>query len=173
MILTGKQIQKEVEENRIVLSPFNSNQVTTNSYDLRLGKYLIKYEEDILDPKKENKHQMIEIPDSGLLLNKGDFVLASTSETIGSNYYVPLIHAKSGIARMGLFVHITADLIDIGSIGASTLQLYATLPIVIYPYMLVAQVSFWQTLGEIELYKGKYGKSQKPQVSQIHKDFVN
>jgi dCTP deaminase len=172
MILTGKHIQQEVESKNITISPFDPKQMSTNSYDLRLGKNLIRYTEPVLDPKKQNKYETIEILESGFLLNKGDFVLASTLEIIGSNNYVPIIHAKSGIARMGLFVHITADLIDIGSIGSSTLQLYATLPIKIYTNMLIAQVSFWKTLGKIELYNGKYSNSNQPQASKIYQDFL-
>jgi hypothetical protein len=38
----------------------------------------------------------------------------------------PTNSGKSGTARMGLFVHVTADLIDIGSHGVTTFQLYAT-----------------------------------------------
>lgn len=131
----------------------------------------MKYTQNVLDPKIQNEFETIEIPESGFLLEKGEFALASSAETFGSNHYVPIIHAKSGIARMGLFVHVTADLIDIGSISTSTLQLFATLPIILYPNMLLAQVSFWQPVGKIDLYDGKYGKSSKPEASQIYKDF--
>lgn len=82
-----------------------------------------------------------------------------------------MIHAKSGIARLGLFVHITADLIDIGSIGNTTFQLYATKNIRIYSGMLIGQVSFWVPKGKIILYEGKYQNSIGPKASQIHKDF--
>ena len=73
---------------------------------------------------------------------------------------------------MGLFVHVTADLIDIGSHGVTTFQLYATLPVRIYVDMLIAQVSFWKPLGDIELYKGKYQNSTGPQPSMTYKDFL-
>ncbi|NUM60371.1 MAG: dCTP deaminase, partial [Bdellovibrionaceae bacterium] len=114
--------------------------------------------------------EIIEIPNDGLKLNKGEFILAETEEKIGSDFYVPLIHAKSGTARAGLFVHITADLIDIGSYGKSTLQLFATIPIIIYPGMKIAQVTFWQPQGEIELYQGKYQNSDGPMPSLIFLD---
>jgi len=97
--------------------------------------------------------------------------LGHSSEIIGSKKFVPIIHAKSSIARLGLFVHVTADLIDIGSIGNITFQLYATLPIKIYPNMLIGQVSFWVPKGKINLYKGKYKNSVGPKASEIHKDF--
>ena len=65
-----------------------------------------------------------------------------------------------------------ADLIDIGSHGVTTFQLYATLPVRIYVDMLIAQVSFWKPLGDIELYKGKYQNSTGPQPSMTYKDFL-
>lgn len=171
MILTGQKIKEEVEKNKICISPFNENSITTNSYDLTLGDKFIKYKNQIIDPKKPAKFDEFTVnKDEGLLLLPGDFVLGHTHEEIGSDYYVPLIHAKSGAARLGLFVHVTADLIDIGSHGCSTLQIYATLPVKIYPGTKIAQVTFWVPKGKISLYKGKYQGSKGPIASQTHLD---
>lgn len=172
MILTGQKIKEEVKNGRIDIHPFFLSRVTTNSYDLSLGSTLIKYDDALLDPKKKSKYKEIIIPKEGILLKQGDFVLGHSTERIGSDFYVPIIHGKSGTARMGLFVHVTADLIDIGSHGVSTFQLYATLPVRIYPGMLIAQVSFWKTFGKIKLYNGKYQNSKGPCPSMTYKDFV-
>lgn len=171
MILTGQKIIEEVHNNKIEISPFEINKVTTNSYDLSLGATLIRYTSKIIDPKKKSTFKEITIPKEGIILKAGDFVLGHSKERIGSDFYVPLIHGKSGTARMGLFVHITADLIDIGSHGVSTLQLYATLPVRLYADMPIAQVSFWVPFGEITLYKGKYQNSTGPRTSLTYKDF--
>lgn len=171
MILTGKKIQEEVKNKKIEIDPFFENRVTTNSYDLSLGNTIIRYTSKVIDPKVEPEYEEITIPEEGLVLNAGDFVLGHSFERIGSDFYVPLIHGKSGTARMGLFVHVTADLIDIGSHGVSTLQLYATLPVRIYKGMLIAQVSFWVPDGEIKLYEGKYQGSKGPRPSMTYKDF--
>lgn len=171
MILTGEEIKKQTLLNRIKITPFNEEQVTTNSYDVRLGNTIIKYKNSILDPKKEQEYEEIIIPPNGMILNSQSFHLGATVEKIGSDFYVPILHAKSGTARKGLFVHVTSDLIDIGSYGNLTLQLYATLPVKIYPNMLIAQVTFWKPKGNIILYKGKYQGSNKPRISEIYKDF--
>lgn len=171
MILTGKKIVEEVDSGKIEISPFYGNRVTTNSYDLSLGKTIIRYTCDVIDPKKESSYEEIIIPEEGLVLKAGDFILGHSNERIGSDFYVPLIHGKSGTARMGLFVHITADLIDIGSHGVSTFQLYATLPVRLYPNMIIAQVSFWVPFGDIVLYKGKYQNSSGPMPSLGYKDY--
>lgn len=171
MILTGDEITKNVRKGGINISPFHDQHVTTNSYDLTLGKSFIRYKDgQILDPYVQPEYDVLEIPKDGLVLQKGDFILASSHETVGSDNYVPIVHAKSGTARMGLFVHVTADLIDIGSHGNITFQLYATLPVKIYEGMLLAQASFWKPKGEIILYDGKYQGSKGPQASKVYMD---
>ncbi|MFJ7280611.1 dCTP deaminase domain-containing protein [Kitasatospora sp. NPDC098663] len=171
MILTGPQIAREVEQGRIKIDPFNPRRCTTNSYDLALGSRVGVYLDDILDPTREPKVEYREIPSTGYLLQRGDFVLGHTVERFGSDALVPIVHAKSGFARRGTFVHCTADLIDLGFYGCSTLQLYATLPTVLYPGTLVAQVSWWETFGEIDqLYSGKYQGADGPMPSRSHLD---
>lgn len=171
MILTGKKIIQEVNNGKIDIFPFNKKRITTNTYDLSLGDTFIRYKDNIIDPKCKPQYDEITIPKEGLVLQAGDFILGHSKERIGSDFYVPIIHGKSGTARMGLFVHITADLIDIGSHGVTTFQLYATLPVRIYPGMLIAQVSFWVPFGDIVLYKGKYQNSTGPRPSLTYKDY--
>ena len=171
MILTGKEITTEIYSGAITISPFNILHVTTNSYDLTLGDSLLLYTEEILDPKKNNPYREIVIPKDGIILPKGSFHLGCSLEKIGSTSYVPIIHAKSGVARLGLFVHVTADLIDIGSCGVVTFQFFSTLPVKIYPGMKIAQVSFWQPKGEIVLYEGKYKNSTGPKASLSYLDY--
>ncbi len=170
MILTGEAIAGEFLAGRIAIEPFTPQQLNTNSYDLTLGSHYLYYLDEVIDPAQPSAYCSEPIPEQGLLLKPGQFVLAASAEQVGSKYFVPILHAKSSTARCGLFVHITADLIDIGSFGQLTLQLYATLPIRIYPGMLIAQVSFWQPQGEIRLYQGKYQHSQGPQPSHLYKD---
>lgn len=173
MILTGYEIEKQHEEGAIVIEPFCKEQLNPNSYDLRLGNQLLIYDEDELSPKKDNKYHIETIPEDGYVLKKGHFYLASSVEEIGGTKFVPLIHAKSGIARLGLFVHITADLIDVGYVGTTTFQLYPTVDIRVFPNMKIGQVSFWTIKGDVELYHGKYQGSNGPQQSKSYMSFKN
>jgi dCTP deaminase len=132
----------------------------------------LKYTNMVLDPKVDNSYELISIPKEWYKMKSGEFLLWHTEEILGSTKYVPLIHNKSSIARLWLFVHITADLIDIGSIGNSTLQLYATMPIRLYSWMKIAQVSFRVPQWNIKLYEGKYQHSRWPQSSKTYKDFI-
>jgi len=133
MILSGAAILEEASCGKICISPFSRDRITTNSYDLTLGETFLRYQNNVLDPRKDNPHDIVRVDAAGIVLNKGDFLLGHSLEKIGSDHYVPIIHAKSSIARLGLFVHVTADLIDIGSHGNVTFQLYSTLPVRIYP----------------------------------------
>lgn len=171
MILSGQAITSAVREGKITLSDFAPDQINPNSYDLRLGRKLLVYADEILDPRRNNQTQIINIPDEGMCLKGRNFYLGHSVEIVGSDHYVPIIHCKSGIARLGLFVHVTADLIDIGSKGNITFQLHPTVDVRVYPGMRLAQVSFWRVHGSIKLYDGKYQGSIGPIASRGYTDF--
>lgn len=172
MILTGSKISECIKNNSITIEPFDENCVTTDSYDFHLGNTLLCYKNDILDARKDNETEQIIIPEDGLVLETGKIYLGSTLEKIGSKEYVPIIRGKSSTGRLGLFVHITADLIDIGSINQYTLMFNATQPVKIYPGMPIGQVTFWVPYGNVDkLYDGKYNGLLGPQASQSYRDF--
>jgi dCTP deaminase len=172
MILTGNEIQSEVENGRIWITPFDPNNVQPNSYDFHLGSTLIRYTVDVLDSRQDNPYERFEIDDRGFVIEPDRLYLGHTFETMGSNTYVPIIRGRSSVARLGLFIHITADLIDIGSRNQWTLQLHAVQPLRIYPGMLIGQVTFWCVQGKISLYTGKYQGSTGPWPSKSHLDFT-
>jgi deoxycytidine triphosphate deaminase len=70
-ILTGSAIVEEIAQKRIVIEPFNPEQVNPNSYNLRLGSKLLIYKTSILDMRRDNPVQEIKIPEEGLYLNPG------------------------------------------------------------------------------------------------------
>lgn len=171
MILTGPEISRQVSLGRITISPFTQAQVNPNSYNFRLGNTLKYYQSRELDVKHANPVKEVALDEAGYIIQPDRIYLAHTQEVMGSEYYVPIIRARSGVARLGLFVHVTADLIDIGSINQWTLQLHAVQPVRIYPGLLIGQVTFWMPTGEIALYEGKYQGSLGPKESLIHLDF--
>lgn len=171
MILTGTKILKEVKRGKITISPFDEKCINPNSYNVELGDYLKVYEDEILDSKKELKTKIIQIPDEGLVLQPNKIYLGYTKETIGSNFFVPTITGRSSTGRLGLFVQITADLVDIGFCGNLTFQLTCVQPVKIYKNMKIGQIMFWKPLGKIKLYNGKYQNSVGPQESKVYKDF--
>lgn len=172
MILTGLKIKQEVEKKNIIIEPFNDDQINPNSYDYRIGSTLKVYKSKILDTRKKNETESIEIPETGFVLKSDKVYLGHTIEVFGSDKYVPLLQGKSSTGRVGLFMHISVNVVDIGYIGQYTLMMHAVQPVKIYPGMRLGQVTFWKTLGEIKLYDGKYQNGVGPQSSQIYKDFL-
>ena len=171
MILTGSEIEKNVANKKIVIDPFDSSRINPNSYNFTLGNKLVVYENFVLDCRTENPTREITIPEEGFTLAPNTIYLACTDEIIGSDFFVPIIRGRSSIGRLGLFINITADLIDIGSINKLTLQLNAVQPVTIYPKMQIGQVTFWVPSGEIEKYDGRYKNSNGPVSSRMYMDF--
>ena len=126
MILTGKEILNQIKDNNIKIEPFIEENINPDSYDISIGNYIYCYENDTIDSVKKNK-----------------FYYSYSNERIYTNKYVPMLHSKSGIARIGLFVHITADLLNVGHKGRALLQLYPTNDTKVYPKQRIGQISFW------------------------------
>ena len=170
MILSGEAIASAVEKGDIIIDPFDSARLTTNSYDFSLHPSVGQYSTEVLDAHLENPFHTITMPAEGMVLNPGELYLGCTLEVMGSEKYVPLIKGKSSIARLGLFIHVTADLIDIGSVNRWTLQLVPTVPVRLTPGMLIGQVTFWEISGPIHLYEGKYQGTMSPTPSMAWRD---
>jgi len=162
MILTGPEIETGVADGKIIIRPFRKRQLAPNSYDFRLGNRCCIYTQKILDSAKKNKTRTFTIPKEGLILKPNRIYLMNTEETMGSEHYVPIIRGRSSVGRLGIFIDITADLIDLGSINQWTLQLHAVHPVRVYPGMLIGQVTFWRTHGPRVLYSGKYRYHRSP-----------
>lgn len=172
MILTGPEIQKEVEGGRIHIEPFLEENINPNSYNFRLGKTLKVYKNEVLDAAKENEFEIIEIPDEGIVLKPNQLYLGHTIEEMGSDFYAPTMQARSSVGRLGLYIYLNSGLGDIGFKKQWTLELHVIHPLKVYPGMKVGQMLFWQPQGEVLLYKGKYKDSVGPETSQIWRDFV-
>lgn len=170
MILSGPEIGRQIESNAITVTPFDPEHLNPNSIDLTLDEVILRYRNEVIDPRVEQQVEEISIPRTGLLLERLSFCLGSSREIVGSTEFVPIVHAKSSTARAGLFVHVTADLIDIGSVGTVTFQLFSTLSLMVYPGMRIAQMTFWKPQGDITLYNGKYQGSKGPRKSMIYQD---
>ena len=170
MILTGAEIQRAREEGALTFEPFDAAQLNPNSVNFRLGQTLLTYVNATLDPRQEQPTTPHLIPAEGFWLEPGELYLGHTLERFGSTRYVPMIFGRSSIARLGLFVHITAPLGDLGYLGQWTLQLTCVRPLKVYAGMSVGQALFMATHGTISLYEGKYQGAQGPQGSLAHHD---
>lgn len=174
MILTGSEIEKQVSLGKIHISPFLKSHVNPNSYNYRLSPSLLEIVDPIIDPVEMSQLREIEIPEEGYLLHPKRLYLGCTIEEIGSSEYVPTLMGRSSLGRLGLFLQITADLGQLGTCHSWTLELKVVQPLVIYPRMVIGQVSFWKVDGNIEsLYSGKYHGDLKPQSTKLYQEIVS
>jgi dCTP deaminase len=171
MILTGPEIHRQIGLGRIIIEPYDPANINPNSYNFHLGRSIKIYDEAVLDPSRPNAFHEIEIPKSGLMLRPERLYLGHIEEQIGSEWYVPIMRGRSSIGRLGIFINITSDLVDLGAIGRWTMQLHAVQPARIYTGMSIGQMTFWEVLGKRRLYHGKYQGATGPGESLAHRDF--
>mgnify|MGYP000212221032 CR=1 FL=1 len=167
MILTGKEINKEIRDGNITITPFNSEQINPNSYNYRLSDTIKIFE--AMDGCRPIFKE-IKIPTDGLILEPQQLYLAHTYEIIGSSKYAMSLIGRSSLGRLGLFLQISANLGHTTVKHKWTLELFAIKKIILYPKMIIGQVSFWENKGDITEYDGKYGKLNKSQESFKYKN---
>ncbi len=164
MILTGKEIQREVSNGSISISPFIESSLNPNSYNYTLNKKLIEiYHNDGQLIKNE-----IEIGEEGFVLEPMRLYLGATNEKIGSSKYAVSLIGRSSIGRLGIHVQIAANLGHTGTYHSWTLEIRVSHKCRVYPNCNFGQVSFWSNTGEIDLYNGEYTNINVP-----HEGFKN
>ncbi len=168
MILSGKEIQKQLEKNTIIIEPYTKKQMGPNSYNLKLHHELVIYDEKILDLKKKNNVKRITIPQHGFILQPNKLYLGRTIEYVKTDYFIPKLEGRSSLARLGIFIHICAGLGQIGSSGYWTLEIACVQPVRIYPSIEICQLFFQTIKGEYELYHNKYKDSEDIQPSLMY-----
>ena len=172
MILSGKEIKKQVKEGSIAIDPFTDEQMNPNSYNLRLHQDLLTYDNDILDMREKNSASPLVIPSEGLLLEPHKLYLGRTVERTSTDKYVPMLEGRSSVGRLGLFIHITAGFGDIGFDGFWTLEIFCVQPIRIYSGLEICQIFYHTIDGDFDLYRSKKYQSNKGvQPSLLYKDF--
>ena len=170
MILSGHQIQSRLHSD-ILIDPFDESHLNPNSYNLTLHDELMTYEEAVLDMRKANRVRRIEIPREGYVLNPNKLYLSRTAERTETHNLVPMIEGRSSVARLGLFVHVTAGFGDAGFCGFWTLEMFAVQPVRIYPGVPICQIFYHEITGEITEYQSdKYQHNHDIQPSLLFKE---
>ena len=199
MILSDSKILEEIANGNIVISPFERSQLGSNSYDVRLGKWLRVYDEShmsytldspyiegehripkiipYIDAKKDNPTIDIEIPEDGFILMPNQLYLGATVEHTETYKHLMFIDGKSSVGRLGIDIHATAGVADVGFIGTLTLEISVKIPVKIYPNMLIGQLTYHVVQGEVinpynKKTDAKYSnQGSMPVGSQMFKNF--
>jgi dCTP deaminase len=163
LILTGKEIHRQVSNGSIVIDPFDLSCLNPNSYNYHLGDTLKIAPDRVRDSfERTGAWETLTMTDDGCLLQPGHFYLGHTVERIGSYDFVTSLIGRSSLGRLGLFLNLSADLGHQGSILHWTLELFVAQPLVVYPGMKIGQVSFWRSVGATRTYSGVYADASEP-----------
>jgi dCTP deaminase len=172
MILSNIEIQKAIDEGRLIITPdpqprspeYSDCPYNTTAVDLRLSPALSipkpgPYTYDLRKPgfatflARNCDHKVI--PEEGSTLEPGKFVLGITIERV----HLPLrpgqslaarIEGKSSLARCGLLVHFTAPTVHAGYDGPLTLEMInlGNVGISLFPGMAIAQLILEGVVGD-------------------------
>ena len=176
MILSDQKILTAIENGEIVIEPFSRDCLGTNSYDVHLGKTLGVYKDQVLDARKHNLINYIEIPEEGIVLQPGTLYLGVTMEYTETHNSVPFLEGKSSVGRLGIDIHATAGKGDVGFCNTWTLEISCVQPVRVYAHMPIGQLIYFALDGEIENYyhskkNAKYNqRTDKPVESMMWKN---
>lgn len=158
MILTGPEIERQVAAKRVTISPFDPGMLNPNSYNYHLAHHVRWMTDACIDAAERHIYTEVDIPEDGLVFYPDRVYLGATQEAIGSSHYVPSLIGRSSMGRLGVYLQVSADLGNLGSVHHWTLEIVVTQPTRLYAGMRVGQVSFWVPLGDISLYQGTMGQ---------------
>jgi dCTP deaminase len=186
VLLSDRDIRAELATGRVVLEPLDLEMVQPSSVDVRIDRYFRLFDNHkypVIDPALEQPEltRLVEVkPDDPFVLHPGEFVLASTYETVTlSDDIAARLEGKSSLGRLGLLTHSTAGFIDPGFSGHVTLELsnVATLPIMLWPGMKIGQLCFFRLSSPAEdpygseRYGSRYQGQRGPTASRSFRSF--
>jgi len=187
VVLSDRTIREEIARGRIIIEPLDPSCIQPASVDVRLDKKLLVFKSwrhpFYIDLKQnlDDLNELVEIEeDKPFLLNAGEFVLASTFESITlPDDIVGRLEGKSSLGRIGLLIHSTAGYVDPGWRGHLTLELsnVAKMPITLYYKMKIGQISFLRLTSPVENLYGssklgsKYQGQTEPTATRYYQEF--
>jgi dCTP deaminase len=186
VLLSDRDIRKEIESGRIQLEPYDPDLVQPSSVDVRIDRYFRVFENHRyphIDPAVEQAEltRLVEPDgDEPFILHPGEFVLASTYEVVSLPDDISgRLEGKSSLGRLGLLTHSTAGFIDAGFTGHVTLELsnVATLPIKLWPGMKIGQLCLFRLSSPAEhpygsaVYGSRYQGQRGPTPSKSWQNF--
>lgn len=158
-LLVDHEIKKLLKSEQLKVIPLIhlESQLGSTSLDVRLGPTFQTYQPnqsgvvDFTDDiSVKNVHANSTIVDldftQGIVLAPGQFVLAHTMEYIGLPENVAAqIEGRSSFARLGIQIHMTANLIDPGFHGSITFEIFnaGPNPIRLFPGYRIGQLRFF------------------------------
>ena len=192
MLLSDRDIRAEINDQRIVLDPWDESMVQPSSVDVRLDRLFRLFDNHKyphIDPAQDQPDltRLVEVEaDEPFVLHPGEFVLGATYEVVTlPDDIAARLEGKSSLGRLGLLTHSTAGFIDPGFSGHVTLELsnVATLPITLWPGMKIGQLCFFRLSSPAEhpygserygsRYQGQRGPTASRSAANFHRTDVS
>ena len=173
MILSNIEIQKAIDEGRLIISPDPQPRnpeapncpYNTTAVDLHLanalsipqsGPYTFDLRRRGIAGFLARNSKQITIPEEGYALKPGQFTLGATVERINlpllpeGKSLAARIEGKGSLARCGLLVHFTAPTVHAGFDGTLTLEMITlgVVDISLFPGMAIAQLILESVVGD-------------------------
>ena len=192
MLLSDRDIRAEIDNQRIVLDPWDESMVQPSSVDVRLDRLFRLFDNHKyphIDPAQDQPDltRLVEVEgDEPFVLHPGEFVLGATYEVVTlPDDIAARLEGKSSLGRLGLLTHSTAGFIDPGFSGHVTLELsnVATLPITLWPGMKIGQLCFFRLSSPAEhpygserygsRYQGQRGPTASRSAANFHRTDIS
>ncbi len=172
MILSDRDILAALTTGDLVITSFRPERLKPGSYGLTLGNQVWRpKDQGVIDARRPQvAYDEIEIfPDTGYVLNPGDFILAQAQESLSlSRNLAAVSDTRSTLARLGLQVILSSSFIEPGQKEShETMEIvnHGPQPVQIFPGMPVMKVIFHQlkTPASFDYAAiGSYGRQNKP-----------
>ena len=163
MILTHDEILKQIQANRIVVSPYSEEAIGPASIDLTLGNEIRIFEriDHSIPVKVGTDYKAITrkiIIKEKYTIKPNELLLGITKEkiTLPGNI-AGWLNSRSRFARLGLMVHVTAPFVQPGISAHQVLEIYNTGPnnLDLIPGEKLCQLILEECKGSYQ-YKGKF-----------------
>jgi len=186
VLLSDRDLRKELEAGRLELDPFDVEMLQPSSIDVRLDRFFRVFDNTKythIDPSLQQDELTSLVEQTGddpFVLHPGEFVLGSTFEMVTlPDDLAGRLEGKSSLGRLGLLTHSTAGFIDPGFNGHITLELsnVANLPITLWPGMKIGQLCLFRLSSAAEFPYGtkqagsRYQGQRGPTPSRAYRNF--
>lgn len=189
MALADIDIKKAIDSGRIKISPAidYSTQLGSCSVDLRLSNVFRIFNHaqvPFIDPADQKAlhnltHEIKIDKAKAFIIQPGDFVLASTIETLElADDILGRLEGRSSLGRLGIVVHSTASVFDPGWRGKVVLELgnLGKMAVALYPGIKICALTFENLSSPCKMpyYKKKNAKylgQTGPSVSKVFEEF--
>ncbi|MGP2449836.1 dCTP deaminase domain-containing protein [Pantoea stewartii] len=182
MILSNNDIVNFIDDRKLIIENFNKECMRPSSYLLRIGSKLLKMKNgtELIDTKKDDTFKFFEevlISDDGVIINPGDFILASSveklsfDESICGDLFQLSCYARIGLQLNFSSCHIAATFgIDKPSSITFEITNFSNRPIKVYPNVKFCHLRVHEQKSSSSIrYRGIYSGKDEARPSDFNK----